>query len=112
MLVGCSVQRTPLPNGIYQPTNGPERVIVQGQKIRFIVQLDTKRTNLFDQTYENHSVWPNGKIQPFPMREADAILGIGRFYWLWDGTNINRTNRMNPINPITGDKVVFFRQTQ
>jgi hypothetical protein len=102
VIFGCSVKTQPLPSAVYRADDGSQSIVVQGKRIRFIVRLDANQANLFDRTYDNHSIWDNGRIQPFPMRDVDAVLGIGKFDWFWDGTNITRTNR------ITGEAITFF----
>jgi hypothetical protein len=39
------------------------------------------------------------------MRDVDYVMGLGRFGWSWDGTNIIR------LEPQTGNKLVFHPST-
>jgi len=35
------------------------------------------------------------------MREAESVLGVGKFDWTWNGTNIIS------VNVATGEKLIF-----
>jgi len=101
LLLGCTSKSQTLPSGMYRASTNDQRVLVQGRQIRFWIVLEESRTNLHKEAFPDHSVWPNGRLQSFPMREAEAVLGVGRFDWSWDGTNILRRNGR------TGEIIVF-----
>ena len=82
-----------LPSGSYLSPSGTERIVVEGSSIHYSILLPRSGSNLFERTYRDHSVWPSGHIQPFPMRSAEWMYGVGQFHWNWDGTNIIRSNR-------------------
>ena len=90
-----------MPGGSYQTVGGDQQIVVQGETIRFVVRLDSLKTILHDCTFPKHSIWPNGHIQAFPMREAESVLGVGKFDWTWNGTNIIS------VNVATGEKLIF-----
>lgn len=90
LFVGCKTRTVTIPSGSYEDPTGKQRVIVRGKEIRFVIRLEDDNSNLFDQTYDDYSIWPNGRLLPFPITSVDAAFGVGRFDWSWDGKSIVR----------------------
>ncbi len=104
-LGACSGPREAMPSGLYVSGDGEERITVEAsRRIRFQVRLDeTDPDRLFDREYESYSIWPESRrLQPFPMRSADALLGLGRYDWLWKDGKIAKTD------PKTGEVIAWF----
>lgn len=87
--VSCATDYCPVPVGSY--FFGNEYLLVAQSKISFHIKLDKQTDEMIAREYE-YTVLPDGRIQPFPLRSVDAVLGVGKFDWYWDGKNINRKN--------------------
>ena len=103
VLLAAKCERNrPIPDGTYVEPSGVERITVRGEEIHFYVVIRHDPDEFLDRTYDSYSVWPNGTLQPFSMRSADAVFGVGQFDWSWDGENIVQKKR-------EGDEVVLER---
>jgi hypothetical protein len=87
--VSCASDYHPIPVGSY--CFGIECLLVAQSKISFHIKLDKQIDEMITREYK-YTVLSDGRIQPFPLRSVDAVLGVGKFDWYWDGQNINRTN--------------------
>jgi len=101
---GCVAGEHSIPDGTYVEPSGKETITVHGSEIRFnIVISDDGPDKVLDRTY-GYAVLPDGRIQPKPVRSADAAFGVGRFDWYWDGKNITQKAR----GPAKNQRVKLF----
>lgn len=92
LLAARCVEDRPIPDGTYVEASGKERITVRGPEIHFYVVIRSDPDEFLDRTY-GYTVWPNGRLQPNPVRSADAVFGVGQFDWYWDGKNIVQKTR-------------------
>jgi hypothetical protein len=86
----CSDVR-PLVDGTYYSPSGEERIVVRGPKLEFhVLILDPEKRSVGKRIFDNYSVWPDGRIQPYPMRSVELLKGIGSCEWKWSGSEIVR----------------------
>jgi hypothetical protein len=71
---------------------------VSESEIRFKIMFGSDGGIPVDRTYK-YEVWPNGRVQPFPMASEEAVSGIGKFDWQWDGSQITQTDPRNGSLP-------------
>ncbi len=87
-ITGCLNDYHPMTAGNYVSGDGDERVAVIDSEICFHVRIrDEDPTSYIDRTY-SYSVQQDGRIRVRPMRSVDAVYGVGRFRWYWDGQKI------------------------
>jgi hypothetical protein len=104
-LTACLADKRLILEGSYQNPLSDEYVTVQKSKIRFHINLrNEKGEKLLDQEYQYYSVWTNGRILPRPLRSVDAVYGVGRYDWYWNGEAILRKD------PKTGETAQFLRE--
>jgi hypothetical protein len=87
LFCGCKprAQTQAVPIGTYRDSTRNESVIVTGDAITFFVRPEHSNS-VSVRTYSSHSVEPDGRIVPSPMRNTDTE--VRKLKWLWDGTNI------------------------
>jgi len=90
---GCVAEHHPIPDGTYVEPSGREIITVHGPEIRFNIVISVEGPDKFLDRAYGYAVLPDGRIQPKPVRSADAAFGVGRFDWYWDGRNIVQKTR-------------------
>ncbi len=81
-----------IPDGLYITSTGNETVEINGGQVTFHIELIGKHAGqMFDRSYK-YRLRTNGQFHPYPVRSVDAVFGIGKFEWLWDGTHIVQKN--------------------
>lgn len=86
--VACATDSHPIENGTYIARSGEDRISVRDEEMHFVLTLtEDGEERVLDRSY-SYTVLQNGRIQPHPVRSADAAFGIGRFDWYWDGKEI------------------------
>jgi hypothetical protein len=84
----CASDSHPIENGTYIARSGEDRISAQDEDLHFVLTItEDGQQRVFDRSY-SYTVLPDGRIQPHPVRSADAVFGIGRFDWYWDGNEI------------------------
>lgn len=97
---GCVSDYHPIADGTYSMSSGEERIVVRQSEMHFVIRIDRDgQKKILDRTY-GYTVLPDGRIQPHPVRSADAVFGVGSFDWYWDGTRIIQKDPKSnePIN--------------
>lgn len=73
-----------LPTGVYANPDGDETITITDDQIAFHIELIGKKAGqTFDRSYK-YRVMESGQIQPYPVREADGVYGIGNFTFHWN----------------------------
>jgi hypothetical protein len=84
----CAADSHPIENGTYVARSGDDRISVRDEEMHFVLTItEGGQQRVFDRSY-SYTVLQDGRIQPHPVRSADAVFGIGRFDWYWDGKEI------------------------
>jgi len=84
----CATDSHPIEDGTYFARSGKDSISVRGEEMRFVLTIKGDgREQTFNRSYR-YTVLRDGRIQPHPVRSADAIFGIGQFDWYWDGKEI------------------------
>jgi hypothetical protein len=84
---------------------GEERLFVAQTTIRFYVKME-ENSNVFISREYKYTVQSDGRIQPFPMRSADAVLGVGKYDWHWDKSKIVKAD------PKTNELIIFEKLSE
>jgi hypothetical protein len=88
-------------NGTYLDPSGEQKIIVRDSRIHFLIALEKGRADRrLDREYD-YSVDPDGRIQPRPLVSSDAVLGVAKFDWRWDGKVISQSD------PATKEVTIF-----
>ena len=101
--LGACVGFTPgegLPPGEYVSDDGQERITVgDSGSIRFQVRVEgSKSVEMTDREFSSHQIWAQSKtIRPQPMKNRDAVHGIGKYTWLWRAGKIAKTNKSGQV---------------
>ena len=87
--IACAKDFHPIPDGTYVASKSEQRITVTGSTIHFYVRLNESSAGpgMLERTYQ-YTVLRDGRVQPYPVRSADAVFGIGKFDWYWDGEKI------------------------
>ena len=101
--LGACVGYTPgqgLPPGEYVSADGRERITVaESGRIRFQVRVeDRKSIEMTDREFNTHQIWAQSKtIRPQPMKNRDAMHGIGKYTWVWRDGKIAKTSKSGQV---------------
>ncbi len=101
--LGACVSYTPgqgLPPGEYVSGDGQERITVgDSGSIRFQVRVEGRKSvEMTDREFNGHQIWAQSKtIRPQPMKNRDAVHGIGKYTWLWRDGKIAKTNKSGQV---------------
>ena len=101
--LGACVGFTPgegLPPGEYVSDDGQERITVgDSGSIRFQVRVEgSKSVEMTDREFSSHQIWAQSKtIRPQPMKNRDAVHGIGKYTWQWRDGKIAKTNKSGQV---------------
>ena len=81
---------TVIPSGVYAAPGGEEFVNVSSEHMRFHIVLSGQYAGqILDREYQ-YRVLKSGQIHLHPVREADAVFGIGQYRWFWTGEALNQ----------------------
>ena len=65
---------------------------VSEEALAFHILLTGPRAGqVFDRSYSYRL--RGGRLEPYPVRDADAVFGIGAFTWTWNGDRIVQHDR-------------------
>jgi hypothetical protein len=87
LLCACGPPKVDIPQGTYGSASGEETIEVSESQMRFRIALNGQR---IDRTL-TYQVWPDNRIQVYPMASQELVTGIGTFEWHWDGEQITQT---------------------
>ncbi|MDJ0969774.1 MAG: hypothetical protein QNJ06_07715 [Kiloniellales bacterium] len=101
--LGACVSYSPgqgLPPGEYVSGDGQERITVgDSGSIRFQVRVEGRKSvEMTDREFNSHQIWAQSKtIRPQPMKNRDAVHGIGKYTWLWRDGKIAKTTKSGQV---------------
>lgn len=89
---GGTVRDASLPTGVFSNSSGDQTVTVSEGQVAFHIQLTgTREGQVFDRAYKYRL--RGDRLEPYPVRDVDAVFGIGAFTWRWDGERIEQHDR-------------------
>ena len=81
---------TAIPSGVYAAPGGEEFVNVSSEHMRFHIVLSGQYAGqVLDREYK-YRVLKSGQVQLYPVRDADAVFGIGQYRWFWTGEALDQ----------------------